>query len=135
MKNLFAAIVVALTVSTSSASFAAAATKTTDQGQTETGVPASVTFAQVEKSKLDVIVESVANAKMSIRLADASGKTIATKILPQKETGTRVRFDLANLTDGVYHVRISDGKNIQVKKFEIKTELPAQNTYQEVTLI
>ena len=134
MKNLFAAILVALTVSTSSASFAAA-TKTINQGQTETGVPASVTFAQVEKSKLDVIVESVANAKMSIRLADASGKTIATKILPQKETGTRVRFDLANLTDGVYHVRISDGKNIQVKKFEIKTEVPAQNTYQEVTLI
>ena len=134
MKNLFAAILVALTVSTSSASFAAA-TKTLDQGQTATGIPASVTFAQVEKSKLDVIVESVANAKMSIRLADASGKTIATKILPQKETGTRVRFDLANLTDGVYHVRISDGKNTQVKKFEIKTEVPAQNSYQEVTLI
>ena len=134
MKNLFAAFLVTLTVSTFSASFAAA-TKTIYKGQTETGAPASVTFAQVEKSKLDVIVKSVAHAKMSILLADASGKTIATKILPHKETGTRVRFDLANLADGVYHVRISDGKNIQVKKFEIKTEVPAQNSYQEVTLI
>jgi hypothetical protein len=133
MKTLFAAILVALSVSTSTGSFAAA--KPINIKQTETGIPASVTFAQVEKSKLDVIAEKVANAPMSIRLTDATGKTIATKTLSQRETATRVRFDLANLADGVYHVKVRDGQNTQVQKFELKTATPSLTTYQDLAIL
>src|SRR5688500_7667134 len=133
MKTLFATILVALTLSTSSASFAAA--KPIYKSQTETGIPASVTFAQVEKSKLDVIVEKVANAPMSIRLTDATGKTIATKTLSQRESATRVRFDLANLADGVYHVKVKDGQSTQMQKFELKTAEPVLATYKDVAIL
>lgn len=134
MKTLFASLLIALTLSTSSASFAAA-TRTTDHGQSEAAAPIAVTFAQIEKSKLDVVFENALNSSMGIRLTDAGGKNIATKILPKKETGTRVRFDLANLKDGTYSVRVCNGKNAQVKKFEIKTEIPVATSYQEVTFI
>ncbi|MGV3586931.1 MAG: T9SS type A sorting domain-containing protein [Adhaeribacter sp.] len=134
MKTLFASLLFALTLTTSSNSFATA-NRTYDHGQTETAAPVAVTFAQIEKSKLDVVVQNAINSNMSIRLTDAAGKNIATKILQKKATGTRVRFDLANLHDGTYFVRVGNGKNTQVKKFAIKTTLPTQDYYQEVTFI
>jgi hypothetical protein len=79
MKKLVAALLVAFTVSTASVSFAATP-KTLDQATT--GPATSVTFAQVEKSKLDVVVENPAHAKMTIYLTDASGKSFAVKPYP-----------------------------------------------------
>lgn len=134
MKNLFAAILVSLTVSTSSVSFAAT-TKTLDKGQNEQAAPAAVTFAQVVKSKLDVVVENTANAKIIIRLTDAGGRSIASKTLSGKESDTRVRFDLANLTDGVYQVKVWNGKNTQLQKFEVKTSEVTVASYQNLAII
>ena len=134
MKNLFASLLIALTLSTSSVSFAAA-NQTSDNGQPLPAVPAAVTFEQVEKSKLDVVIPNPINSNLNIRLSDAAGKVIATKTLSKKESGTRVRFNLTKLTDGVYYVRVGNGKSAQMKKFEIRTEVPTQTPFQEVTFI
>ena len=134
MKNLFACILIAFTVTTSSASFAATS-KTITKEKAGLNAGTSVTFAQQEQSKLDVIIDNAANAKVIIRLLASNGTNIVTKAIANSETGTRIRFNLASLTDGVYQVKVTDGKNTQVKKFEIKTALPAKATYQEVTFI
>jgi hypothetical protein len=134
MKNLFASLLVALTIGTSSATFAAA-NPTHDPEQIGPVLPAGVSIAQIEKSTLDVVVENEGAASMSIRLLDSSGRSLAAKTLPQKEEATRVRFDLADLKDGVYLVKVSDGKNTQVTKFELKTTVPTPATYQNLTIL
>jgi hypothetical protein len=133
MKNLFATLLVALTIGTSTATFAAA-NPTNDKGQTEQASPASVSIAQIEKSKLDVVVENEGDARISVRLLDSSGRSLAAKSLPQKEHATRVRFDLAALKDGVYFVKVINGKNTQLTKFELGTTVPAA-AYQQLTIL
>jgi hypothetical protein len=132
MKKLVAALLVAFTVSTASVSFAATP-KTLDQATT--GPAASVTFAQVEKSKLDVVVENPAHAKMTIYLTDTSGKSFAAKTLSGRETDTRVRFDLARLAGGVYHVKVWDGRKTEERKFQIKTTEVSVATDQTLALL
>ena len=133
MKNLFAALLVTLTVSTSSVSFAAA--KTADKGKTEQTVSTFATVSQVLMSKLDVVVEKDANPKTTIRLTDFSGRNLATKKMSDTETATRVRFDLAQLADGVYYVKVWNGENTQVQKFELKTAAVSLTTYQKLAII
>ena len=134
MKNLFAAILVVLTVSTTSVSFAAS-TKSFDKGHGEQVAPASATVVQVLMSKLDVVVENATNPKTIIRLTDSFGKTVATKKMYDKETATRVRFDLAELADGVYYVKIWNGQKTQVQKFELKTAAVSMTAYQKLAII
>jgi xanthine/uracil permease len=133
MKNLFAAILVALTVSTASVSFAA--TTTTDNPQTAGVATPAVTFAQIEKSKLDVTVVNITDEPVIVRLFDSFGKNIASKNISKSETGTRVRFDLSSLADGVYHVKATTGKDTQVQRFELKTTAPAITTYKDVAIL
>jgi hypothetical protein len=134
MKSLFATLLVALMIGTSSVSFAAA-NPAHDKGQTQQASPALVSFAQIIKSKLDVIVNGGAKARMSILLQDSSGRSLAAKTLFQNEEATRVRFDLASLKDGVYRVTVSDGRNTQVTKFELKTTMPTAAAYQDLTIL
>lgn len=123
MKNLFAATLILLAVSTSSISFAA--DHHVEQEQTKDVIPAAVTISQMEKSKLDVVVENAVNTTMTIRLVDSFGQNIATKTVQVSPAGTRIRFDLSALTDGEYRVNVIDGKNSQLKKFELKTVVPS----------
>ncbi|GEO04208.1 hypothetical protein AAE02nite_18720 [Adhaeribacter aerolatus] len=134
MKNLFAAIIVALTVSTTSVSFAATP-KNIDKDHAAQAAPGSATVVQVLMSKLDVVVAEEANPKTIIRLINASGNTIATKKVSHKETATRVRFDLAELADGVYYVKVWNGQNTQVQKFELKTAAVSMTAYQKLAII
>jgi aspartate carbamoyltransferase catalytic subunit len=134
MRNLFASILIALTVSTSGTSFAAAYPNP-DAGKNEQPLIPSVSLSQLEKSKLDVLVENAVNSKFVVRLLDASGQIVTTQTFWKNETGTRIRFDLTSLEDGVYEVKVSDGKNSQLKKFELKTTVPAITSYQNVTVL
>lgn len=136
MRTLFAAILVAFTVSASSTSFASAASvapapESFDNGQRKQ--TDAVTFA-IDNSKVDVIVHPTESAKIIIRIKDSFGHSIATKTLSEVESGTRVRFDLSQLEDGLYHLSVWDGKNNQKQDIELKTVPPAAPT-QEVSFI
>lgn len=134
MKNLLASILIAFTVSTSSISVASALPAFITEQPESTGA-ASVILTQKEKSKLDVEVENAINDKLTIRLTDAAGNHIATKIMPAQEMGrTRLRFDLTSLQDGKYLVKVIDGKNVQVKKFALATVVSA-SANQNLTLL
>lgn len=127
-------MLVALCVTTSSVSFAAT-NPTTDNGQDLTAAPATITFAQIKNSMIDVVVVNPHHENLTIRLTDYVGKIIAVKKLNKEDTSTRIRFNLTNLTDGVYYVRTGQGNATQLKKFEIKTAVQTSAYYQEVTLI
>ena len=134
MKTLFAAILVAFTVSTASVSFAATPTNV-DKGQVAPAALTTATVTQVLMSKLDVVVGKESNPKTIIRLLDASGNNLATKKVSNKETANRVRFDLAALADGMYQVKVWDGKHTQVQQFELKTAAVSLTAYQKLALI
>lgn len=129
MKTLFASLLVALIIGTSSATFAADHTHKTQT------LPASVSVEQIVKSKLDVVVDHEAGAPMRIRLLDASGRNLAARKLAPQQEATRVRFDLAALQDGVYWVQVSDGQHTQVTRFELKTTVPTAAAYQDLILL
>jgi hypothetical protein len=73
------------------------------------------------------------DVRISVRLLDAAGRSLAATTLPQKADATRVRFDLAPLKDGVYFVKVINGRNTQVTKFELETTAPAA-AYQQLTI-
>jgi hypothetical protein len=133
MKNLFATLLVALTLGTSAATFAAA-NPIHDKDQTGQASPASVSIVQVEKSKLDVVIENEGNARISIGLLDSSGRSLAFKTFSGKEIDTRLRFDLSKLADGVYQVKVIAGRNTQVSIFELETTVLAA-AYQKLTIL
>ncbi len=134
MKNLFIAALVTLTLSTTSASFAESSPKISkDQNKSESA--ASVTLTQTEKSKLDVTVQNAPSSSLTIGLYDSNGSFLASKTVSGSETGTRLRFNLASLEDGVYQVKVKDGKEILVKKFAINTVVPTNSAYQNLTLL
>ena len=133
MKKLFAAALVALTVSTASVSFAT--TKNIDKGHAEQAVPASAAISQISMSKLDVVIEKDANPKTIIRLTDSSGKILSIKTVFNTNTGTRIRFDLAQLVDGVYFVKVWNGHSSQIQKFELKTAALSLTAYGKLAII
>ncbi|PSR57000.1 hypothetical protein AHMF7605_27695 [Adhaeribacter arboris] len=112
MKNLVTALLFTLIVGISSVSFALP-NRTTLQEQPAPATDLAVTFGHLQKSNLDVMVASVINARMTIRLYDATEKNIATKTLAKNDKGTLVRFDLTVLANGVYQVKVTDGKTTQ----------------------
>ncbi|PSR56996.1 hypothetical protein AHMF7605_27675 [Adhaeribacter arboris] len=132
LKNLVAALLVTLIIGASNVSFASTK-KITPPEQTATAPDLGVTFGNLQKSKLDVMVASIPNGRITILLFDASGRTIATKNLTKKDQGTLVRFDLKALADGVYQVKVTDGKVIQQQQFELKT-VPSQAASQQLSL-
>lgn len=132
MKNLFAALLVAFAVSTASNGFATATTAV-NNGQQQLSAPDSVAFA-IEDSKVDVIFQAARSPKMIIRLKDEDGHTLAVKSVSQAESGTRIRFDLSQLADGLYSVRVWDGKGSQERDIEVKTVSPAISTREVILL-
>lgn len=121
MKNLFAATFLILTLSFSSVSFAGSNPATTKSPIT-TFEP--VVFMKSQATKLDVLVKEAANSKLTIRLLDSQGNTLATKVVGKNVAGTRIRFDLASLADGAYQIKVTDGKNTQVQNFNLAAAVP-----------
>ena len=119
-------------VSTASTGFAASTTAV-HTGQQQLSAPDSVAFA-IEDSKVDVIFQAPGNPKMIIRLKDEEGHTLAVKSVAQAQSGTRIRFDLSQLADGLYSVRVWDGNGNHERDIEVKTVSPAVSTREVILL-
>jgi hypothetical protein len=126
MKTLFAALFIALTVSTSALTFAR---PTSDPQPVEASV-----VVRPQAMKLDVITQGSGQEYIVIRLRDANGNTLFKKFVDPTEKATLSRFNLSNLEDGQYKVEISDGANKQVKEFTIVTTVPQVSVQRTVSL-
>ncbi|RYG22833.1 MAG: hypothetical protein EOO01_44810 [Chitinophagaceae bacterium] len=129
MKTAFASIVAALLVSASSLSFANSNPNTGDQAPFESSV-----IAFPSTMKIDVVVQNLEGANLTIRLVDHLGNTQATQRLGKHEKALRTRFDISALTDGIYKVVVSDGANTRTQEINISTNVPTPTTYRTVSI-
>ncbi|QMU28207.1 T9SS type A sorting domain-containing protein [Adhaeribacter radiodurans] len=134
MKNLFVAALLAITVSTTSSSFANSSPVIRTE-HTKSDAAATVTLNQTKKSTLEVVIKNAPNPKLTVSLYDSFGNYLASRTLSNLESGVRLNFDLTPLEDGVYQVKVMDGISTQVKKFALNTVVPTTSAYQNLTLL
>ncbi|QHT68285.1 hypothetical protein GXP67_17390 [Rhodocytophaga rosea] len=126
MKTLFASLFIALTVSASSLTFA-------HSSSDPLPLDAAV-VVRAQDMKIDVITQAGTQENIVIRLKDADGHTLTKTTVEQSEKASLSRFDVSNLSDGVYKVEISDGITKQVKDFTIQTTIPTTSVERTISL-
>jgi hypothetical protein len=129
MKTALTSVVAALLISASSLSFANSNPGTGDQAPFETSV-----IAFPSAMKIDVVVQNLEGANLTIRLVDQKGITQATQRVGKHEKALRTRFDIRALTDGLYKVVVSDGANTRTQEVNITTNEPTPTTYRTVSI-
>jgi hypothetical protein len=111
MKTLFASALLALSLSVSS--FAAPTNPTP---------PPFEAAVRAIGERLEVAVSNPNQiAKMTIRLLDERGQTLAVKYLGTQAPVSVVRFDLQQVSTGTYQVEIAGGQARQVKTVTLGT--------------
>jgi hypothetical protein len=130
MKMYVASIVIALTcVSTLSLANNPSSSPETGNASVQAAV-----VVRPEALKLDVLVGPNPNAAVMVHFMDERGSTLATRRLSKRDNPTRVRFDLSELADGQYTVRITDGSMIKTRQVELNTQFPTPSMYRTVSL-
>jgi hypothetical protein len=114
MKTLFASALLALTLGTTVPTFAAPATDPTD----ETTLFQSA-VRPLSGDRVEVAVTNTGAKKLTVRLLDAVGQTMAIQFLGKAPETTRFQFDLSAVPSGTYQVEIAGGSVKQVKSFTI----------------
>ncbi|RRB02536.1 hypothetical protein [Larkinella rosea] len=127
MKTAIASLFIAFCVST--ASFATPATATEDKAPFETSV-----IAFPAHMKLDVVVQNLEGANLTIRIVNEAGITQATQWLNKHEKAFRTRFDISSLSDGIYKVIVTDGATTKTQEINISTNVPTPVTNRTISI-
>lgn len=128
MKTVIASLFIALCVST--ASFAGNTANPTDENAPfETSV-----IAFPAHMKLDVIVQNLEGANLTIRIVNEAGVTQATQWLNKHEKALRTRFDISALSDGIYKVIVTDGATTKTQEINISTNIPTPVTNRTISI-
>ncbi|MFD1141253.1 T9SS type A sorting domain-containing protein [Larkinella insperata] len=120
MKTFISSVLVALALSTSTATFA-----NNDNEKTATSYQVGL-YPSVETAKINVMVAKEKGTTLDVALLDGQGTVLATHRLTKNETSTRTRFDLNQLQDGVYTIVVSDGSSKVSKEVNLQTKKPVQ---------
>lgn len=89
-------------------------------------------FPAADPMKLWVVLEKEdPTANVRIELLDASNQTLHKQTLGRNQNKVRQRFDLTDMPDGRYTLRISDGHTVQERVFKLSSpglreQLPAR---------
>ncbi|GAB3934436.1 hypothetical protein GCM10028804_51810 [Larkinella terrae] len=84
--------------------------------------------------KLDVIVQNLEGANLTIRLVNEAGITQASQWLNKHEKAFRTRFDISALSDGVYKIIVTDGANTKTQEINISTNVPTPVTNRTISI-
>jgi len=90
-------------------------------------------FPAADPMKLWVLIEKEdPTAFVKIELLNASNQTLHKQTLGRHQNKVRQRFDLSDMPDGRYTVRISDGHTVQERVFKLSSpglqeQLPARS--------
>ncbi len=77
-----------------------------------------------QAEKICLSVEKKPNALAFVQLLTPTGGELYSGILPKKGSSFRQFFDLNELNDGVYRLRVTQGKTIIVKSINLQTTAP-----------
>ena len=129
MKRLISSLVIAAAVAMSSASFA--------QNNHTFGVSKETSDVNFEvksivEGKIDVTVMKNKGESLSIKLTDTNGNTLATKALDKNDPASRVRFNMNELPNGIYHVVITEGTFKETKEVILDTH--NVDSYRTITM-
>jgi|GEM_PF-1547826 len=102
---------------TSSVAFAQTAT---DPAPLVVGV-----YPTKQADKICLSVEKQPNTLAFVQLLTPTGKELYSDTLPRKGTGFRQLFDLSELADGLYSLRVRQGETVIVKSIQLRTTAPA----------
>ncbi|GAB3225112.1 hypothetical protein [Spirosoma arcticum] len=104
-----------------------------------TSLSASVTLAQTTQDptpltvgvyptrqvdKFCLAVEKQPNTVASVQLMTSGGNVLYAASLPKKEARFRQIFDMNELQDGTYTIRIEQGDSVIVKSVQLRTTAP-----------
>jgi hypothetical protein len=130
MKTLIASALIALTLSTSTATFAA---DNKEKAEPKSAFQSAV-YPVVNSMKVSVNVNKPKDTKVNIRLMNEAGQTLTVLKLGKDNESSIIRFDMNNLEDGIYKVEVSDGFRTEVKTVRLQTSTPVAESYREVSL-
>lgn len=130
MKTLFASALIALTFSTTSATFA--------EDNKETAEPKSTfqsaVYPMINTMKVSVNVNKAKDSNVKVRLLNEAGQTLTVFKLGKNNESSSIRFDLNNLEDGIYKVEVSDGVKTEVKEVKLQTTVPVASSVRMVSM-
>lgn len=119
MKTLISSLVIAAAVAMSSASFAQSNHTFSVSKETK---DVNFEVKSIVEGKIDVTVMKNKGESLSIKLTDTNGNTLATKALDKNDPASRVRFNLNELPNGIYHVVITEGTFKETKEVILDTQ-------------
>jgi len=94
---------------------------------TDPQTPASATsfavgvYPKQNTSKLNVMLENPGHKRLNLSLVNPDNQVVYQETLGRKTTKYWRRLDMAELPDGVYQLRISDGKETQTREINLST--------------
>ena len=112
----------ALLVAGSLTGSVAFAQSTTDPAPLVVGI-----YPTKQAEKICLSVEKQPNTLAFVQLLTPKGKELYSGTLPRKGTSFRQLFDLNELTDGLYRLRVTQGKTVIVKSIQLQTTAPEPN--------
>jgi hypothetical protein len=129
MKTLVTSLVIAATVALSSASFA--------QNKNTFSVSKEMKDVQFQvnsimQGKIDVTVLKNKGESLSVKLTDTNGNTLAVKSLDKNDPTSRVRFNMNELPNGIYHVVVTEGAFKETKEVILDTH--NVDSYRTITM-
>lgn len=129
MKTLVTSLVIAATVALSSASFA--------QNQNTFSISKETKDVQFQvnsimQGKIDVTVLKNKGESLSVKLTDTDGNTLAIKSLDKNDPTFRVRFNMNELPNGIYHVVVTEGAFKKTKEVILDTQ--NVDSYRTITM-
>lgn len=124
MKKLFASILFALTLISTSVSFAKSAAPIA--AVNEPLYFGSNVYVEPDALKLNVAIDKEIGTHVQIKIIDPNGMAILYHQVDPHVSSTHTRLDLSALANGLYELVISDDESEIVKEFTIKTA-PSEN--------
>ena len=77
-----------------------------------------------QEGKICLAVEKKPNTTAFVQLLTPTGEELYSATLPKKDAKFRQTFDLHELTDGTYILRVKQGESLIIKSFELQTFTP-----------
>ena len=82
----------------------------------------AVMYPAMNSQKLQVnVAKNDAKSKVYIQLLDKNDQILLTRFLPRKANIYQQRFDMSDLQDGVYRIRVSSGSEVIERSFQMKS--------------
>ncbi|GAB3925974.1 T9SS type A sorting domain-containing protein [Larkinella terrae] len=124
MKTLIKSLLVAVSLTVVSSSFAAA--KPIGRPKTEPVVAAYQSSLYTDaQGKLRIAIDKETGGTVEVRLVNSEGKEVFVQEVGKRRKTARMHLDISALPDGAYQVEITNGVDTKVNHVSLATQQPS----------